>query len=307
MTSSSKHDRRPTLACEIAADRVLAGRAADAGRMVEMASARELAPGTVVPDLMEANLRDGTAIRQAIESALGSVAGRSRDVIAILPDTAVRVVLLDFETLPSKRDEAEAVVRFRLKKSLPFDPADARISYHAQATGKNMRAVAAVVLNTVLQEYESAFRDAGYNPGMVMPSMLAALGAADAERPTLVVKVDARTITQRKRRLMSLQRKISRAANRALVGQEMPVLVEGPTADSELVWQARLATQAPDIDGVCYISDPGEAPLRAGQIRRMRITQAHDYDLTGELVDTSFEDMASAPPALVRIGAQLAR
>src|SRR6202521_3667570 len=193
MTSTSKHDRRPTLACEIAADRVLAGRAADAGRMVEMASARELTPGSVVPDLMEANLRDGSAIRQAIESALGSVAGRSRDVIAILPDTSVRVVLLDFETLPSKRDEAEAVVRFRLKKSLPFDPADARISYHAQSTGKSMRAVAAVALNTVLQEYESAFRDAGYNAGMVMPSMLAALGAADADRPTLVVKVDART------------------------------------------------------------------------------------------------------------------
>jgi len=197
MTSTSKNARRPTLACEIAADRVLAGRAADTGRMVEMSSARELAPGTVVPDLMEANLRDGTAIRQAIESTLGGVGGRSKskDVIAILPDTAVRVVLLDFETLPAKRDEAEAVVRFRLKKSLPFDPNDARISYHAQSTGKGVRAVAAVVLNTVLQEYESAFRDAGYNPGMVMPSMLAALGAADAERPTLVVKVDARTIS----------------------------------------------------------------------------------------------------------------
>jgi type IV pilus assembly protein PilM len=143
---------------------------------------------------MEANLRDGAAIRQAIESALGGVGARSRDVIAILPDTSVRVVLLDFETLPSKRDEAEAVVRFRLKKSLPFDPANARISYHAQSTDKGVQAVAAVVLNTVLEEYESAFRDAGYNPGMVMPSMLAALGGADAERPTLVVKVDARTI-----------------------------------------------------------------------------------------------------------------
>src|SRR5712672_2939077 len=193
-TGSTKFGARPPLACEIAADRVLAARAADAGRMVEMCSAQELAPGSLVPDLIESNLRDGTAIRRAIEGALGGISGRSRDVIAILPDTAVRVVLLDFETLPSKRDEAEAVVRFRLKKSLPFDPADARISYHAQSTGKSMRAVAAVVLNTVLQEYESAFRDAGYNPGMVMPSMLAALGAADAERPTLVVKVDARTI-----------------------------------------------------------------------------------------------------------------
>jgi type IV pilus assembly protein PilM len=195
MSGSTKSGRRPTLACEIAADRVLAGRAADQGRMVEMSAARELAPGTVVPDLMEPNLRDGTALRRAIENALGSVAGRSHDVIAILPDTSVRVVLLDFETLPAKPEEAEAVVRFRLKKSLPFDPDDARISYHSQSSGKAVRVVAAVVLKTVLEEYESAFRDAGYSPGVVMPSMLAALGAADAERPTLVVKVDARTIS----------------------------------------------------------------------------------------------------------------
>jgi ribosomal protein S12 methylthiotransferase len=98
-------------------------------------------------------------------------------------------------------------------------------------------------------------------------------------------KVDARTIYNRKRRLMSLQRKISRAKNRELVGRELPVLVEGPSADSELVWEARLSTQAPDIDGVCYISDPGEQPLRAGEIRTMRIVKAHDYELTGELID----------------------
>src|SRR5260221_11176498 len=107
MTNSAKHDRRPTLACEIAADRVLAGRAADAGRMVEMASARELAPGMVVPDLMEANLRDGTAIRQAIESALGSGGGRSRAVIAILPDTAGRARRLGLERLPPTRGKPE--------------------------------------------------------------------------------------------------------------------------------------------------------------------------------------------------------
>ena len=195
MSSSTKHVRRPALACEIAQDRVLAGRAADKGRMVESSAARELAPGTVVPDLMESNLRDGAALRQAIESALSSVGAHSHDVIAILPDTSVRVVLLDFETLPSKPDEAEAVVRFRLKKSLPFDPEEAQISYHSQSTGKAVRVVAAVVLKKVLEEYESAFRDAGYNPGIVMPSMLAAIGAADAERPTLVVKVDARTIS----------------------------------------------------------------------------------------------------------------
>ena len=98
-------------------------------------------------------------------------------------------------------------------------------------------------------------------------------------------KVGAKTIYQRKRHLMSLQRKISRAQNRKLVGREMQVLVEGPSADSELVWEARLSTQAPDIDGTCYISDPGEFPLHAGEFRTMKIVKAHDYDLTGDLID----------------------
>jgi ribosomal protein S12 methylthiotransferase len=97
-------------------------------------------------------------------------------------------------------------------------------------------------------------------------------------------KVDSRTIYNRKRRLMALQRKLSRARNRALVGSEHTVLVEGPSADSEMVWEARLPTQAPEIDGVCYISDPGERPLHAGEFRRMHIVNAHDYDLTGELI-----------------------
>ncbi len=98
-------------------------------------------------------------------------------------------------------------------------------------------------------------------------------------------KVDAKTIYNRKRHLMSIQKKISRKRNRALVGKELRVLVEGPSADSDLVWQARLSTQAPEIDGVCYISDPGEQPLKAGEFRTLRVTEAHDYDLTGTLVD----------------------
>ena len=109
----------------------------------------------------------------------------------------------------------------------------------------------------------------------------------------LDAKVGARDIYDRKRRLMAIQRKISHTRNRTLVGHEFPVLVEGPSPDSELVWQARLASQAPGIDGVCYISDPGEYPLEAGQIRRMRITKAHDYDLTGELTDEPAETTPS--------------
>jgi len=98
-------------------------------------------------------------------------------------------------------------------------------------------------------------------------------------------KVDKRTIYQRKRRLMAVQKRISLARNKRLIDSEMPVLVEGPSRDTELLWEARLATQAPEIDGVCYINDFGPGDPKAGEMRKLRITAAHDYDLVGELID----------------------
>lgn len=114
-------------------------------------------------------------------------------------------------------------------------------------------------------------------------------------------KVDGHTIYNRKRSLMAIQRKISKASNRKLIGRELPVLVEGPSAETELLWQARLATQAPEIDGVCYINDFGETAPRPGEIRRLRITEAHDYDLVGHLVDETPAAQPSAPAGLVQI------
>ncbi len=191
--SSNSNTPKPKLACEIAADRVLAGRLTDHGDGLEASAARELAPGSVIPDLVENNLRQRGAVRVGIEAALGAVAGRSKDVIAIVPDAAVRVMLVEFDTLPSDRDEALAVVRFRLKKSLPFDVDKAKVSYHAQKVNDEVKVVAAVAMASVIEDYERAFRDAGYDPGVVLPSTLAALGAADGKYPTLVIKVDAHT------------------------------------------------------------------------------------------------------------------
>jgi type IV pilus assembly protein PilM len=193
MSSQLKSGSKPRVACEISADRVLAGRVADNGELLAVCAAQELSPGSVVPDLIENNLRQPDSVSQTIRDTLDSVAGRTHDVIAVLPDASVRVALLDFDTLPTSHSEAEGVVRFRLKKSLPFDVDKAKVSYHAQASGEGVRVVAAVALTSVIEDYESAFREAGYSPGVVLPSMLAALGAADAQRPTLVVKVDAHT------------------------------------------------------------------------------------------------------------------
>src|SRR5690349_21136123 len=127
--SSTSQPTRPKLACEIAADRIIAARAADSRQVLELCSTSELGPGCIVPDLTESNLRQRSHVVSALREALGAVGGRSRDITAVVPDAAVRVALLDFETLPDNREEAEGVVRFRLRKSLPFDVDKAKVSY----------------------------------------------------------------------------------------------------------------------------------------------------------------------------------
>jgi ribosomal protein S12 methylthiotransferase len=95
-------------------------------------------------------------------------------------------------------------------------------------------------------------------------------------------KVPALVSANRARKLQALQRRIAREKNRALVGRELEVLVEGPSEDHELVMKGRHAGQAPEIDGGVYLSE-GEA--RAGEMRRVRVVQASDWDLVGELID----------------------
>lgn len=112
----------------------------------------------------------------------------------------------------------------------------------------------------------------------------------------LDAKVDGRTIHNRQRSLMAVQRKISAAANKRMVGREFTVMIEGPSPETDLLWEARLSTQAPEIDGVCYVNDfgpSGEVP-QPGQFRRYRVTEAKDYDLVGELLDAG-ERMPERP------------
>jgi ribosomal protein S12 methylthiotransferase len=84
--------------------------------------------------------------------------------------------------------------------------------------------------------------------------------------------------------LMSIQRKISTARNRKMVGREVDVLVEGLSRETDLLWEGRMPNQAPEIDGVTLINDFEGAEPTPGEIRRLRITEAHDYDLLGTLL-----------------------
>ena len=87
------------------------------------------------------------------------------------------------------------------------------------------------------------------------------------------------------------------------MGREVSVLVEGPSADSDLLWQGRMPTQAPEIDGVVLINDIEGEPPQPGQIRRLLITETHDYDILGTLLPgvESWSSPAAPPPSLISI------
>jgi type IV pilus assembly protein PilM len=193
--ANTRQSAGPKLACEITPERIIAARAMDNGSGIDSFTARSLAPGAVLPRLAEDNIADADILKQTVSDALTTVGAKTHDIVAILPDASVRIALLDFDALPDKKQDADGVIRFRLKKSLPFDVDRAAVGYEIQNNNGKVHVMAAVILSTVLAEYENLFRDLGYAPGVVIPSTLAALGNVDTADPVLVIKTDVVTTT----------------------------------------------------------------------------------------------------------------
>ncbi|MGB8769399.1 MAG: 30S ribosomal protein S12 methylthiotransferase RimO [Candidatus Korobacteraceae bacterium] len=101
----------------------------------------------------------------------------------------------------------------------------------------------------------------------------------------LADKVPPKEIERRRKKLMSIQKQISRRKKRALVGQEFDLLLSGPSAETELLWEGRTAMHAPEIDGTVYVNDFGDrAGVMEGEFYRCEITEGHDYDLVARII-----------------------
>ena len=98
-------------------------------------------------------------------------------------------------------------------------------------------------------------------------------------------KVDPKTAKRRRDRLMKEQAKIAKQKHRAMIGKTVQVMFEGESNESELLWQGRMETQAPDIDGCVLINDAPEGFIpEAGAMVKVQIESAQEYDLVGRIV-----------------------
>ena len=264
---------RPRLACEVRAEGVVAARAEDASAVLSAVSRVTLEDGVALPHLRTGQagvtvaseaghsaangiiggVGAGAAGRMklvaAVRSVLEAVVLKTREVTLVVPDSAVRVLLLDFDELPAKAAEALPVVRFRLKKLLPFDADDAAVSYQIMATSRGIVQVIAVAMpREVLEDYENVVREAGFEPGAVLPSTLAALaGLSESETPLLVVNAGSEGVTTAivKGNLLLLHRTVDLAAElRGSLRADDPTAVsvnEQPSDSSIAAIAARLA------------------------------------------------------------------
>ncbi len=108
-----------------------------------------------------------------------------------------------------------------------------------------------------------------------------------SEAYSLAAQVPKRTLEARKRRLMKLQQAISKRAKQEWIGRQVTLLAEGPSEETDLLWEGRTEFHAPEIDGKVYINNFGDLEgLKAGRFYHAEITEAHDYDLVARIVSS---------------------
>ncbi len=183
-------DPPPAMAFEISESGISAARI---GSRAEMEFAR-LPEGTLSVSPLKDNVIDEDAFSQAVRSLASSQ--KRKDVALILPDFCTRIAVLDFDAFPSEPKEQAALIRFRLKRSLPFDAESAVLSYFAQpAAHKHVDVVAVLSPQEIVARYEAPFRAAGLSPGLVTLSSIAALELAPEAGISVVAKLTGHVFT----------------------------------------------------------------------------------------------------------------
>jgi type IV pilus assembly protein PilM len=154
-------------------------------------------PGILLVSPVHENIQQPHVLLEHIRSLVPANGNRKKRAALILPDYCARIAVLDFDTFPSDPDEQQALVRFRLKKSVPFDVDTAMVSYVEQPRAAEARVeiLAAVMSSEIVQQYEAPFRAAGFHPGLVTTSSIAALNLLDANGITLLVKLSGRVLS----------------------------------------------------------------------------------------------------------------
>ena len=159
-----------------------------------------LEPGVLGVSPVADNILRADVVAGALARIAPPNGAKRRPAAVMLPDYCARVSLLDFDSFPASAEEQLALVRFRVKKTIPFDIDSAAVSYWAQPASiklgaKKIDVVAVTVAHEILARYEAVFRSVNLHPGMITTSGLAALNLFHASGVVVIAKMTGHVLT----------------------------------------------------------------------------------------------------------------
>ncbi len=158
-----------------------------------------LPAGAITPSPLHENVAQPEVLNEVVRRMAPAVArGKKRTAAVLLPDHCAHIAVLDFAKLPDKTDEQLSIIRFRLKRSVPFDVDTAALSFWVQE-GAGLKGhrevVAAVTALEIVSRYEAPFRAAGIHPGLVTLAPLACLDLVDSKGIAAVARLSGGVLT----------------------------------------------------------------------------------------------------------------
>ncbi len=166
----------PTLVMEVEPGFVLAAQVDRSAGRVRRIGARELQAHALEPLTSQPNVANPAELQRAAREVTEAVGGAAGQTGLLVPDPVVRVAILSFETLPHNRQEADALVGWRMKEFFPFPLEEARVSYQVlRASSSGVELFAMAAKNSVLAEYEMAVSPTNGGPALTLPATAALL------------------------------------------------------------------------------------------------------------------------------------
>lgn len=166
------------------------------GSRLQSYAVEPLQAGALMPSPVETNVAQPEALRQVLQRVFSRTGSLSGPLALLVPDAVVRVFILPFEDLPRRAEDALPLLRWRLKKSVPFDVEETMVSWSRQTArfGK-LEVVAAVARQSIVREYEALVESFGGKPTVVLSSTLAAAPLIPENGSSLLLRVSGRTLT----------------------------------------------------------------------------------------------------------------
>ena len=186
----------PLWGVELTTNHVVAIRASSDRQTIVSRAVTPLGAGALIGDLREPNIIDMVVVRDAVQKALDGAGFSGSELCLVIPDEAVRIALLNVDSFPAADADRRAIIRWKLKKNVPFDVDSAQVAFQILRQNGSVDLLVAMSRKLIAGQYQEAVESLGLHAGVLGPSTMASLNLlGDVNGDVLFVKKNPTSVT----------------------------------------------------------------------------------------------------------------